>query len=252
MASAREADVVVVGDSFAFGWGVEEAERFGNRLEALTGRRVFNLAVPTDLGGAARLLDWARGLGARPGRVVLAVCMENDVRLYRERSPDEEAPTRRSRLRAAVIRLWQRMALRSLVTTAVHSSPRLEKLAARAGLVRENVEGIGRDSCEPELLESSAARVRLIARAFPTIVLLVPSRGLWAGPTREEARCVHDRFLAALRQEGLDVVDPRLAFEATGNPLGLHFVKDPHWTPRGHDLAARLLAERPRLRPVVP
>ena len=247
VATAGPKDVLALGDSFTFGWGVEETERFGDRLEALTGRRVFNVAVPTDLNGYVRLLRYAQELGARPGHVVLGVCLENDLRTYREgETPLErtESLSALQKLRRGARRLWRRTALRALVTTAVHASAPLERLAVRAGLVRDQIEGIGRLPCDPTALEPSVARVREISRAARTTVLLIPSRGLWTGPGRESSRCVHDRFVAALVQEGVDVVDPRPAFEATGDPLALHFAKDPHWTPRGHDVAARLLAAR--------
>lgn len=247
VATAGPDDVLALGDSFTFGWGVEEKERFGDRLEALTGRRVFNVAVSTDLDGYARLLAWARSLGARPGHVVVGVCMENDLRTYREGEAPQEGTGRLSalqRFRRTASGLWQRTALRGLVTTAVHASVPLERLAVRAGLVREQVEGIGQVPCDAALLGSSADQVREISRGVPTTVLLIPSRGLWIGRGRDTSRCVHDRFVAALVRAGLDVVDPRLAFEATGNPLALHFAGDPHWTPRGHDIVARLLAAR--------
>lgn len=48
--TARAADVVVLGDSFAFGWGVEEPERVSNRIDrALPDTTVYNLAAPGDL-----------------------------------------------------------------------------------------------------------------------------------------------------------------------------------------------------------
>ena len=56
LAQGMTDDVYLVGDSFAFGWGVEEHERLSERLESLTGKRVFNLSMPTGFDGYNQLL----------------------------------------------------------------------------------------------------------------------------------------------------------------------------------------------------
>ena len=85
-----------VGDSFTWGWGVEAMERFSDRVQALTGRRVFNLATPTDIAGYGALLDYAQSLGARIGEVVVALCMENDLSLYDSVDGPPDDPTMNS------------------------------------------------------------------------------------------------------------------------------------------------------------
>ena len=44
VARATTNDIAVVGDSFAWGWGVQAEERFSDRLQKLTGKRVFKMA----------------------------------------------------------------------------------------------------------------------------------------------------------------------------------------------------------------
>jgi len=68
VATAGADDIVVVGDAFAWGWGVEAQDRFSDRLQILSGRRTFNLATPTDIEGYAALLAYAARLGSRAGR----------------------------------------------------------------------------------------------------------------------------------------------------------------------------------------
>lgn len=71
-------DVALIGDSFAFGHGVAEADTFAARLEALSGRRVANLGV----GGygslqGLRMLERI-GLDLRP-RLVLWQLFKDDL-----------------------------------------------------------------------------------------------------------------------------------------------------------------------------
>ena len=44
--NASKDDWFVIGDSFAFGWGVSESERFSSLLADMTGLNVYNLAIP--------------------------------------------------------------------------------------------------------------------------------------------------------------------------------------------------------------
>lgn len=237
IALAVPGDLVVVGDSFAWGWGVEEAERFSDLLQAATGRRVYNLATPTDIQGYADLLEYAQFLGGRVGRVLLALCMENDLRVYGPRERPDAA--------ASSLRDWleNRSAAYLFATTAVHRTPWLNDLAVRLGLLIPNFDGMARNSNAPEIVASSADRLQAIAR-YDTLVVLIPSRALWVGDNRETEDRVHRALVAALAQRGVATLDLRAAWEANGAPLAYHFTNDGHWNPRGHHLAAQVIAER--------
>jgi hypothetical protein len=80
VATAGADDIVVVGDAFAWGWGVEAQDRFSDRLQVMSGRRTFNPATLTGIEGYAALLAYARQLGSRAGRVVVTVDMAKDLR----------------------------------------------------------------------------------------------------------------------------------------------------------------------------
>jgi lysophospholipase L1-like esterase len=244
IAEATPHDVVVVGDSVAWGWGVETRERFSDLLDALTGLRVFNLSTPTDLEGYDVLLRYAESLGAHVGIVVLAVSMETDLRLYQS----GEAERQLEALDFSSWKLWlERHSAAYLYGTAViHQTPWLNRLAVRLGLIVPNLGGMSFNRYSPALIESSANKVVEVAKRYRTLVMIIPSRGLWTGANRAVEDRVHRSLVTALQERGLDVLDLRPLMEAGGAPLEYHFANDGHWNPRGHRLAARALAGRLR------
>lgn len=252
LAQGTANDVYLVGDSFTFGWGVEEQERLSERLESLIGKRVFNLSMPTGFDGYDRLLAYAGQNGARVRNVIIAVSMETDLRDYdvaggggRGVDTPGNGPGNKpgagplSRLKGF---LTGNSALYVLATTLVHRSPVLKEIAVRAGLLVPNLEGVRQFAVSEKVIESSAKRLVEIAERYRTTVVVLPSRALWAGGRTTEEAKRHALFVARIRDKGLDVVDLRPAFENGGDPLRYHFANDPHWKPEGHALAAEVLA----------
>jgi hypothetical protein len=238
-------DIFVVGDSFSFGWGVEEPERYSNRIEDMTGLPVYNIAIPTDFDGYARLIGHAREHGSVIRRLIVGVCMENDLQRYPPRLPDSQARQRYTvafsmgRLKYV---LTKHSAFYNVTTAVVQQNPALRRLTRWLGLTTASVDGMNWNTYDPEIIANSTARlVRLIAEsgADECLVLLIPSRGLWQGGNGEVERRVHDEFVTALEAQGLHVVDMRLHMEKGGSPLSYHFPSDGHWNVAGHDLAAR-------------
>lgn len=256
VAASKPGDIVLVGDSFMLGWGIEEDQRTSNRLGALVGRPVYNVAIPTDIDGFEQLLDYARRLGGRFSRVVVGVTMEMDLKMYgadtatapTAPAAPPPAPDWAARLAAVKTGLRDNSALYFVLTGLVHHNPLLAEAAARVGVLRPNLDGIHRNRFAPEIVTSSADRLAELASHYDAIVLIVPSRALWHGGNESEEVRRHDAFVTALRARGVDVVDPRPAMEAEGRGLAYHFANDGHWRAAGHDLAARLLAERVKAR----
>jgi hypothetical protein len=252
VATARPGDIVVVGDSFAFGWGVEEAQRFSNVLETLVHRRVFNVAMPAaDLESYDNLLKYAESLGARVDAVVIAVCMENDLHLYGKSDATSviapagfKALSQFSRLEGAKNWLSQNSAAYLMLTTVIQQNAVLKELAVSAHLLIPNLVGIPQNEYSQDAIDSSANRLTEIAARFKSsTILIIPSRSLWVGDNRAVADRMHRAFVAALLSRGLSVVDVRQAFESGGDPLSLHFRNDGHWNPKGHRYAAEALAK---------
>lgn len=239
-------DLYLVGDSFTFGWGVEEHQRISERLEVLTGQRVFNLSMPTGIDGYEKLLDYAMANGAPIRNVIIAVSMETDILDYdkeKKSNPTKTQLSGASLVGKLKVFLTRNLALYFLVTTLVHRSPTLKAAAARLGLLIPNLEGVRRFEFSEKLIQSSARRLAAIARRFKTTVAVLPSRALWAGQSKTVEEKRHRTFVFRLNAMGLSVVDLKPAFEKGGSPLAYHFANDPHWKPAGHALAAKVLAD---------
>lgn len=246
IATARADDLIVVGDSIAFGWGVEEHERVSNQIQSMTGRRTFNLAALTDFDGYDELLSYVASLGAAIGQIVLIVSMETDLHIYGSASVAESHGPAWLDTGIDDLRDWlgRNSAAYIMALTVVHQTPWLNELAVRAGLIIPNLEGMRRNVYSRDVIESAADRLHQMARRYRTLVVIAPSRGLWVGPNRIVEDRVHREFVSALRLGGLDVVDPRPLLENGNMPLSYHFANDGHWNARGHRLIAGLVAER--------
>jgi hypothetical protein len=242
--TSRKDDIFVVGDSFSFGWGVEEDQRFSNRLEALLGVPVFNISIPTDIRGYRKLVAYAQRRGARVGNLIVGLCMENDIADYEDPSYDAASKAVSWPIRnEAKVFLALHSAAYNALTTVVHKSRFLDAAAKKLGIVVDNIAGMDRNDYDPAAIRSSVQELKELTKDVNAVVLVIPSRGLWTGDRVAVERKVHDEFIAVARAAGLLLVDMRPIVEATGNPLGMHFKRDGHWVPSGHEAAARELAK---------
>ncbi len=240
-------DYFVVGDSFAFGWGVEENERFSERLRELTGRRVFNLGIPANVDGYERLLDYAARKGARVRNVILSVNMIDDLREYAPAAKDAAANNGSdaggTALNKIKLILLAHSSLYFLTTSMVNRVAWLRKILIRAGLIIPlgNVNAASPGELE---IKNTADRLAGLARRFNIIFLIIPSRALWLGKNRAETDRVHRGLMRELSKRRLDVIDMRPVLEAGGDPMRYHFLNDGHWRAAGHQIAAEAIAAK--------
>jgi hypothetical protein len=236
-------DLFVVGDSFAFGWGVEQHDRFSDRLERELNRKVFNISVPTNLIGYIQLVRFAEEKGADVGNLLLTVTMENDL-VYSKQEDSQKADSNINRCDIDQVKryLAYRSSLYFLLTTIVHRSETLSRVTAKWGLLVPNVEGVRQNRLSETVLKDSTDRVNLLTRQYQTTVLIIPSRGLWVGDNRKTEELVHERFIQMLKGESIEVIDLKPHFEKNGDPLQYHFAGDGHWNARVHAMVAEVLA----------
>ena len=252
LTAATKDDLFVVGDSFAFGWGVNAEDRFSNRIESALNRPVFNIASPgTDFDGYYRLIRYAESNGALVRKLIISVTMENVLHLYSDFLPEDSNSFSETtdppslNLSALKAYLNQHSALYAMFAYAAHRTTALRSVAVQLGLITPNLEGINDENISREELISSLHRLRQIAAGRDVVVLVIPSRRLWVGESSRRANAgrVHATFVDGLRAYGMTVVDIRNQMEVGGNPLSYHFANDGHWNAAGHRLAAEALTE---------
>ncbi|MEL7061608.1 MAG: GDSL-type esterase/lipase family protein [Acidobacteriota bacterium] len=280
--SQRESDarrLLVVGDSFVFGWGVDAEDALPAQLEAILAARedaasVENGGVPGY--GLPDVADWFEvyGLDLAPDVLIVCVFLGNDLLDATEAAraapwvEGDSGGVRRSLHRGShFLRLVKRSA-----------PPGLQRrLRALVGLdeawelayLRQAFGSFAKDpppAIEEGRVASSRSLARLAERARqagvePMLVLLPAALQVdserWLATTRllEVDPMLYDpevpnRFFARQAAElGLPLVDLLPSFRAAEGPL--YFTYDPHWTVAGHRLAAERIA-RSLLRPEAP
>ncbi len=239
--TAKTNALYAIGDSYTMGWGLPEDERFSNLLEHRLGEPVYNVAIPTDLRGYQQLAAYAEEHGPRISRLVLAICMENDLHDYRADQPPR-APRKPPSLLVRTER-WVRThsALFLATTHNLQKIMFIRRSLERLGLVADGEQPLRLRTFDEPALRSCRDQVLPLAQGRELVVLLIPERSLWLRGEGDTGRTLHDRFAALLREAGLKVVDPLPRFDREGNPLQFYFKADPHWNARGHQIAAEEL-----------
>lgn len=240
-------DYFTAGDSFTFGWGVEVEDRYSDRLAALLGTRVFNIATPGDLLQYRGMLRYARDNGATIERLIVGVCMDNDLwdyeALEKRRAGIKQGDGRRPKLRGLL------RAHSAIFLASSYELQRYEPLRMaleKAGIARGMENLTPRKTYDEQVIRSS---VRVCCEIADDVnpgsvwFVIIPSTALWIDEDVKEEEQVHEAFVASLREAGLQVLDLRPVIAAAARPLDYYFVSDPHWNAEGHALVARTIAE---------
>lgn len=276
---AGETRLLVLGDSFPFGWGVEAEETFGARLEdalrpQLPGIQVLNGGVPGY--GPVDLADWLEryGVDLEPDLVLVTFFLGNDLIDATEKhrrivvtdasgKKGDLADQQRDLLyqHSHLVRLFKR-ALPGAVRSRLRSWLGLPEPWATTYL-RDVLESYAIDetALAAEGRESSSralARMESLAREhdFELSIALLPGplqivdeswrRGLdrlgAEGSTHDPHRPAQI-FTELAEKRAAPVIDLTPAFREASEPATLFFRYDPHWTPAGHALAAEKLRD---------
>jgi len=272
-------EIVALGDSFTFGIGVEDGETWPARLEEALSRPgvpadVHNLGVPGY--GAPEAVARLERLGAmlRPRLILLALFVGNDL----QEAAEPDAGIHRGLIRRGGAKrsagfqewLYYHSHLFVFLKTALPTGP-YEAVRARLGMgesgrsrrLRREMEVYrtppgevierGREATDKALgrLVEVARELdaSLAAMIIPDVLQLHPERWrasldqLGLDPRSHDPGAPARILAELLDRHGIPTITLAAAFrEAERRGERINYPIDRHWTPSGHDLAARELA----------
>jgi lysophospholipase L1-like esterase len=247
----------IIGDSMAFGWGVEQNEMYSSVLGRELGIQTYNVASPgTNLCGYQALAS-RMPKSVVPTAVIIGLILENDMKLYDCR---REARKREERFKAgkaysphvvtwiaAKQFLTKHLALYNFVVVTVKRIHFVRDLLSNIGLIRkptsyvkflygENLQKVSEKSIdEIEVLKN------MLPDNIPIIILIAPGRFELLNNDK-----VYKDLRLSVRSEltkrKILYVDPFRKFKETGFN-NIHFAHDGHWTALGHKIAAEEIAK---------
>jgi lysophospholipase L1-like esterase len=268
--------IVILGDSFAWGWGVNDDQLFSRHLELLLPAvEVINLGVTAY--GLPQEIAWLRlvGLRYRPDIVVLALCQNDiyDVAVARPEPAGHDTAALPSTLSRAKTVLARRSYLYRMVRDRLHAAKPLSRVLVRLGL-REPLGGL--EALDPSLVPSllsggaeveaawvraeqrllqlkritDSAEARLVIAVIPVREAAEPSllaRSIaWSRfEPRDFDLGAPERRLARFgEQHGIPVITPLTRFQQVmSQGQDLFLPADIHFNGRGHRLFAEVVAD---------
>ena len=234
-------DIFVVGDSFSFGFGVEEDERYSNILDTMVEASVYNVSIPTNFDGYEKLLNYAIDIGAPVRNIIVGVCMENDLLMYGASMSGMSNVSLSSRLKKF---LSSNLAVYRAIASLMHQNLTLNSLAEKLGLITPYDAAVVGRRFNKRVVDASIDRLADIVSPYNPIILIIPSRGLWAGDSIAENKKTHAYFVKRLNERMIRHVDTAIYMESNTNPLDFYYPKDGHWNAKAHKLAGELLAKK--------
>lgn len=244
----------IVGDSMAFGWGVERDEMYSTVLSREAKLATYNVASPgTDICGYQALLAQMPRT-VKPRAVVVGLILENDVRIYdcprgklkKRPAPGSDAGNGPSFIHIKYV-LTRNSALYNFFAVSLKRVDVVNELLIRLGLVEREHKVRNRPNSDQieALAQSTVAELgavrALLPAGTPFAVLIAPAR--WEVKNKDPAyRKLRQAIAERLSAQGIEPIDPFTAFVETGfGPT--HFKHDGHWSPLGHEIAAKQVAQ---------
>ena len=241
--NAKETSFITVGDSFTFGFGVEEDERFSNLLLENYKLDIYNVAIPNNLYGYEALIKYSEYLGGISKNLILVICMEND--LFKKKEIIENNNTSFRKFNSRILKSPKRIltnnsAIYFATSSAIHKNKLVKNVFIKLGIIEPILESQILANYE---LKKTAEFIKKISREYNSYIVVIPSRYNWTGEYTfiEKTRKEHALFVEILKEKNLKVIDLRNNFENNAaNPLDeFHFKFDGHWNKKGHIQASK-------------
>jgi len=251
--SVQSADkrIWIIGDSMAFGWGVDREKIYTARLADYAGLPTYNVASPgTNLCGYQGLLSRMPD-NIKPKAVVLGLILENDINNYDCRLQAEHQANKPPNLnvqRFYLTKQWftNHSAIYNVLTSSLKRVPAIDKILVKIGLSKNSHEYIG--SISDALFEKSVVTTikeivnlrQMLPPDVPFVVLVAASRF----EIRDDDpyyRKLRLAILANLDKRGISYVDTLVPFKEAGFE-STHYAHDGHWSSLGHKIAATALS----------
>ena len=246
----------IIGDSMAFGWGVEQQEVYSSVIGKIHGP-TYNVASPgTDVCGY-QALTARMPKNDIPRAVIVGLILENDIlnkncQAQAKAQMDLKAFLSKEEKKTLT---WPTLKRQLTELSALYNFMAVG--IKRIGLVREILTSLGIiRTLELEKGQFTApeinASVKSTVSELINLKAMFPKRTPFAvlvAPTRFELKESTDYYtslrLAVLRElnaNNISVIDPYPQFQKAGYSK-IHFAHDGHWTVLGHKLAAEEAAK---------
>ncbi len=263
--------ILALGDSFTWGFGVEQNERFTDKLQSLVGEpiEVINAGV-TGWGTDQELLYWTQeGYRYHPDLVLVAFGTEDIINNAHSVQHGYPKPYFLLRENHLVLRNspvpkktgdWAKHLglpeeLRVKPVEADESRGEINAFLQTHVLSHSWLWARGRDFLHDREMANKgvdrltealllALQQRVQSHEAKLVVVMVPYKNhIRPGASANDLR-QWDAIVKFFRSHGFDCVDLRPAFvkESTAGKQ-LHFAIDDHWNPTGHELAAKVIYE---------
>lgn len=250
---AADRRVWIIGDSMAFGWGVEREHMYSSVIARQFATPTYNIASPgTDACGyqglAARIPD-----KIKPTAVIVGLILENDIRPYncalrakKEQPPPEIGNSKRSfGLEKLKGYLTSNSSLYNFLAVQLKRQAWINDALIAVGLLERphKVRNLFPENQVETRTKATARELSKLRDRFPGVpfaVLVAPAR-FEIRDDQPFYRKLRLEMIAELNRAGLNSIDPLQSFKTAGFRK-THFIHDGHWSPLGHEVAAQAVA----------